>query len=246
MSGSRRRELAGDAGQPGAERERLDLLASGDGGVDEPQQRPRVRLHRSADVEQEHEPAVAGGRVRASGAGSARRPTSSPPAPCGAGRVVPCAPCCAARRRDSRGEPTSRRRDISCCASISSCVGVVGEVLVPQHLGGAEAQLDRLVVGRLGGVGFVVRVVAVSSSTASVMCIGSSAGAVLARRLATLPEHLERPVVDLVVLGAAHERRPAGPVRVVAVVDPGRDERFGEGDRRAHRDGAGRRRAAAT
>ena len=33
-------ELAGDPGQAGAERERLDLLSAGDGGVDEAQQRP--------------------------------------------------------------------------------------------------------------------------------------------------------------------------------------------------------------
>ncbi len=35
-----------------------------------------------------------------------------------------------------------------------------------------------------------------------------------------LPEHVERPVEHLVILGTPHERGPAGPERGVAVVDP--------------------------
>ena len=52
-------QLLGDAGEPGAERERLDPLTTGDRGVDESQHRPGVRLHRTADVEQQHQAAQA-------------------------------------------------------------------------------------------------------------------------------------------------------------------------------------------
>ena len=55
-SGSRELELAGDAGEAGAEGERLDPLAAGHRGVDEAQQRPGVGLHRAGDVEQQDEP----------------------------------------------------------------------------------------------------------------------------------------------------------------------------------------------
>ena len=103
-------------------------------------------------------------RLRVVGSRQCRR-IGSPPT-CIAARTV--------RRRSGRRRPPlaagqatrlggATRRDaggvISCCASIELLVGVVGEVLVPEHLGGAEAQLDRLLVGRFGGVGFVAGVV---------------------------------------------------------------------------------------
>ena len=110
------RELAGDAREPGAERERLDLLASGDGGVHEPQQRPRVRLHRSADVEQQHEPAVAGGRFAPVAPDRLAARLASPPEPCGAGRVGPVRALLPRRGGATRG---ASRRD----AGASSAAG---------------------------------------------------------------------------------------------------------------------------
>ena len=56
------RQLAREAGEAGAERERLDPAAADDGDVEEPQQRARVRLHRSAHVAEQHDPARAGRR----------------------------------------------------------------------------------------------------------------------------------------------------------------------------------------
>ncbi len=230
------RKLAGDAREPGTERERLDLLAPGHGGVDEPQQRPRVRLHRSADVEQQHQPPVARARfapVTAERLATRlhRRPHRAPQV--GAGGTS------AAGGETARlaGRADEAQAGHQLLGLVQLLVRVVGEVLVPQHLGGAEPQLDRLLVGSLGGVGFVVGVVGgvvVDGERDVHRFLGRH---VLAHRLAALPEHLERPVVGLVVLRAAHERGPTGPVRVVAIVDPGGDERFGERDRRAHRNG---------
>ena len=54
------RELAGDPGEAGAERERLDPAPADDRGVEEAHKRTRVRLHRAADVAEEHNAPRAG------------------------------------------------------------------------------------------------------------------------------------------------------------------------------------------
>ena len=112
-------QLAGDAGEAGAEGERLDPLAPGDRGVHEADQRPGVGLHRAADVEQQHEPAqplaglapVAADRLAAGAQrGPHRGPQVGPPA---AARPV-------RSRNERRGGPTNRSWLISCCAVRSS------------------------------------------------------------------------------------------------------------------------------
>ena len=173
--GVARAELAGDAGEAGAEGERLDPPAPGDGCLDEPQQRPGVRLHRAADVEQQHEAAVARRRppevaVDRLALGAQRGADRAPQV--GAGRAPRrrAHPQRAARRAD---EPHARHQPVG----LGELGVVVGrEVLVPQHLGGAEAQLDGRVVARRRGVGLVAVASSSSLSTASVIVIGSGFG----------------------------------------------------------------------
>lgn len=54
--GVSRRQLAGDAGEAGAEREHLHRSATGNCCVSKSDQDPGIAFHRTADVEQQHEP----------------------------------------------------------------------------------------------------------------------------------------------------------------------------------------------
>ena len=173
--GVARRQLPGEAGEPGAEGERLDPGPADDGGVDEAQQRPGVGLHRPADVDQQHDPAGPLGRGRrwrrrdrlAAGAQRLAHRAAQ------VGRPRSCA-ATARRRRLRRSAPARRRSAISRRASSSSAGVYRAKSLWPQHLGGAEADGEgRPVVASASSsaVG-VVRVVVVGRRSATVTVSG--------------------------------------------------------------------------
>ena len=121
-----------------------------------------VRLHRTADVEQENEPPVAGARLlevasdRFAARPHRRTHRASEIGPIGS-TIRRGEPERAARRPD---EPESAHQLLS----LDELVGaVLGEVLLAQHLGGAEPQLDHRIVAAVGliraGVGIVTLVV---------------------------------------------------------------------------------------
>ena len=108
-SGSRDDELAGDPGEPGAERERLDPAAADDRGVEEAQRgpgrtAPSTRSRRSSSTSRRGPRR----RLRRTRAASARRRRAARAARCGAGRGGPRRRATGARRRERpqrAGEP---------------------------------------------------------------------------------------------------------------------------------------------
>ena len=183
------------------------------------QQRPGVGLHRSADVEQQHEASqpgcrrqvVAFDRFAAGADGRADRPADV------GHRGAP--------RRRAAAQRGAWRADQAQVAhqllGLGEFVGgVVGEVLVPQDLGGREPQLDHLVVGGVGVVGAVGGVVVGVDRDGDRQRFFD--WGVEPVRAAPFEEHGERPVVERDVLHPAHQRGAARPVGGVAIVESGR------------------------
>ena len=101
--------------------------------------------------------------------------------------------------------------------------GVVGEVAVAQHLGDAVAQLYRLAIRGALARGVAIVVVGVEGQgdrLARLRLVGAAE-----RRLEVGGEC---PVIGVDVLGAPDQRRPPGPIHVVASPETDGTERFGE------------------
>ena len=151
-------------------------------------------------------------RACGSDAASARRSVRIAARRCGAGRVASVRASAAVRRSDRRGDADESQPRHQLLRLDELGRGVVGEVLVAQHLGGAEAQLDRRIVGPL------LRCRAAAPSSSLVVDRQRDLEQLVLERVVVvgagvLPEHGERAVEQLVVLGPAHERRPCRPVR---------------------------------
>ena len=84
---------------------------------------------------------------------------------------------------------------------------------MPQHLGDAEAQLDRRVVARRRRVRVVAVVVVLVAVDGERDRSPARAPRPASPPAGVLPEHPERPVEQAEVLRAAHERRPRRPSR---------------------------------
>ena len=220
-------QLAGDPREAGAEGEGLHPLAADDGRMHEAQQGAGVGLHRSGDVEQQHEPARPLAVLEVDpphrlAAGGQRGPH-------GAAQIWAAAPL--ARRH----QPAALARRAGEAQLGHEAVGlaqlgvvVLGEVLVTKHLGRAEAQRDGGLVGRRRTVGVVTPVVTLVDRDGDLQRFFLGEGDVVAA--APLPEHREGPVEEGDVLRTVHQRGPSGPVHGVAVSHPDRAQRLGEGD----------------
>ena len=225
--GITRRQLTGHARQPGADGECFHFLAAGDSGVDESDERPGVRLHRAGDVEQQYQSAetlaltpivpldrfaVGTQRAlhRAAQVECSRRALGSDEAP--------------ARPRG----PDQSQTGHHLLGQFQLFRGVLGEVLVAQHLGGREPQIDRFVVGRgSAGVGVVVFVFTGVDGQRDVLLFGFCR---IDDRITTLPEDGERPLEHRLVLRARQQCRPARPVDMVPRIDAEHRQRIGEPD----------------
>ena len=235
LIGVARRELAGEPGEPGAERERLDLLAAGDCGVHEADQGSCIRLHRSTHVEQQHQPAGAQtGALIVPTNRFAARPHRGPNRAAQIGAI---------RAPGGGGEPqrSARRADQSELAhqllGLDQLVRrVLGEILPTKYLGGAEAQFDHRIVRRLCSVGLIVVVVVVVVVDRQRDVERFLLDRQVDADRGLLPEHAKRAVVQFVIFRAPHERGPTCPEHRVPIAQPDGRQRLAERDGGAGRD----------
>jgi hypothetical protein len=232
-------EVARDAGQAGAERERLDAAPAGDGGLQEHHHRPRVRAHRARHVDDEdhlarHEPAPAGQAEHRRALGPHRAAHRAALVEHRAARRGLQAPGAAQRdgARDAREQPPRLAQLV---------VGVLGEVELAQALHGRP----RHALGRVAVLGTVLvaarlrRVHRLAPHTRTGRRVagrrrrlgvgrpgrGRLQGAVLARaRL--LPERREGGVEHLDVLVVGDQRAAQRPVGLLARGDVDGAERL--------------------
>ena len=225
--GIARRELTGDAGEAGAEREGLDPAAPDHRGVQEAHERAGVGLHRAADVaEQDDAPGPARVlRVRATDrfAAGAHRLTD------GAAQIgtaaAPARGAHATRLAQRAGEAQVGHQT----AGLGELgVGVVGEVAGLEHLVAAVAHLDAGVDLLVAVAGAVV-VGAVVERQRDLLHLGPGE----AQGADALPPRGERAVVGVEVFGAMHERGQARPVDALAPFAADRRQRVGEQHRAA-------------
>src|SRR5439155_14688441 len=130
-----RRELPGEAGEPRAERERLDSATGADGRVQVEDERPRVRLHRAGDVAEQDEPT---GRLLPAAEGALERVTACGDRAAGQPSEVEGA-AAGVRTQAARSATRAGGRDLG--DERPEAVELVGrhrtEVLRAQHLAGA-------------------------------------------------------------------------------------------------------------
>ena len=231
-------QLAGDAGDAGAEGEHLDLAPAPGGhrGVGEAGQRPGVGLHRARS---RRAAPPAGGAARPGSRGGGR--TTSPPAagrgaPCAAGRSCPAARSAGAGGAAAAARAGPRRSAISRWASASSS-GVQGRSPWRRRISVGLQRTVRTSAGRRLGLALVAP--ASGSSTSSWTSTGPDHGG----RGRHLPaeERGRRPGRRRRCPRAGAPGWPAGPVgaggrRARPPPAPGRSD----GARRGHRTPAAR------